>query len=208
MRIEQIFLIGAGGHAKVVLDAMSGSGMSDRIIVRDDDPRRAGTDILGHVIHVPIVLDVMSGHRFHLAIGSAAARRMLWEKILSLGVTPHTVMHTAAIVSRYARIGEGAFLAAGSVVGPSAVVGNSVIVNHGAVVDHDCTVGDFCHIAPNATLGGGVRIGNGVLVGAGANVLPGIQIADSAVIGAGAVVTRNVKSGEVLVGIPASEKAK
>jgi sugar O-acyltransferase (sialic acid O-acetyltransferase NeuD family) len=207
MLTELILLIGAGGHAKVVLDAMSGQERR-RVVVRDDDILLEGQKILGHLIETPALSDGIHGAFFHLAIGNAIIREALWKRASLLGANPYSIIHPSAVQSEFARIEAGSFFAAGSVIGPSSTIGSSVIINHGAVVDHDCVVGDFSHIAPNATLGGGVRIGKGVLVGAGANVLPGIEIADRAIIGAGAVVLKNVAAGEVWAGVPAGRRVK
>jgi sugar O-acyltransferase (sialic acid O-acetyltransferase NeuD family) len=207
MHTKQIFIVGAGGHGKVVFDALAGTGARlDRIRVTDSAARLQGMDFFGRKIETPSVHPDMAGELFHLAIGSADARRKLFAELTALGSSALTVTHPMASVSQFSTVGDGCFIASQAVIGPAAVLGISVIVNHGAVVDHDCTVGDFAHIAPLATLGGGVRVGARVLVGAGANILPGLEIGEGAVIGAGAVVTGNVAAGEVRVGVPASKK--
>ena len=207
MSSERVYLIGAGGHGKVVMDAllMSGIAIGD-VCVRDSNQVIQPADFLGMVVTAPAVVADMKDQHFHVSVGNCKTRLRLYYEILAVGGVPLSVMHPRACVSRSASIAAGSFVAAMGVVGPSAVVGAGVIVNHGAVVDHDCVVGDFCHIAPNATLGGRVRIADSVLIGAGANVLPGICIGENAVIGAGAVVTRDVRAGEVCVGVPAERK--
>ena len=100
-------------------------------------------------------------------------------------------------------IAPGTVICAGAVVNSCVRIGSHVIVNTNAVVEHDCVIGDFTHVAPAACLGGEVRTGVGVLVGAGATILPGLEIGNRAIVGAGAVVTRNVAAGDVVVGIPA-----
>lgn len=208
MHTKQIFLIGASGHGKVVLDAMlAGGGIPvENLHVRDGAEGLLGTCILGCPIGTPEVTEEMVGHFFHLAIGDSYCRQRLWMELLELGAFPYTVVHPRASISSYAVLREGSFAAAHAVVGPSSHVGMSVIVNHGAVIDHDCQVGDFSHVAPNATLGGGVKVGTGVLVGAGANVLPCVTIGDYAVIGAGAVVRNDVVAFETIVGVPGKKK--
>jgi sugar O-acyltransferase (sialic acid O-acetyltransferase NeuD family) len=204
MLINTFYLIGAGGHAKVVLDALLLAGVhAYDLRIRDGAPKLEGKDFFGSRIEYPEIAPEMIGQYFHVAIGSCKVRKQIFTALLNLGSLPHTVIHPAASFSRFSILGNGLFLAAQSVVAPAVTFGAGVIVNHGAVVDHDCVVGDFSHIAPNASLGGRVIIGNGVLVGAGANVLPGISIGDGAVIGAGAVVTSDVYAGAVVAGIPA-----
>jgi sugar O-acyltransferase (sialic acid O-acetyltransferase NeuD family) len=206
MPTELLYLLGAGGHAKVVIDALHEMQFDMRQVrLRDDAVARRGDDILGLEIDAPAIIASMSGSRYHLAIGSCTARLQLSGKLEALGMRALAIIHPASVISRHAQIADGAFIAARAIIGPTARIGKSVIVNHGAVVDHDCVVGDFSHIAPNATLAGNVRIGAGVLIGAGANILPGVEIGDEAVIGAGAVVVSNVDAGQVQVGIPAKK---
>jgi sugar O-acyltransferase (sialic acid O-acetyltransferase NeuD family) len=209
MPTKLLYLIGAGGHGKVVLDALlSSDAPAHDVRVRDEAQQLQGRRLLDYPIEAPAIVAEMSSQLFHLAIGSGQARRRLFATLLDMGARPLSIAHAAASVSRFARIGDGSFMAAQSVVAASASLGHSVIINHGAIVDHDCVVGDFSHIAPNATLGGGVSVGSGVLVGAGAKILPGISIGDDAVIGAGAVVIANVSGGETWVGVPARNTAR
>lgn len=52
-------------------------------------------------------------------------------------------------------------------------------------------------------MSGGASIGDYVTIGAAANILPGVRIGDNAIVGAGALVTRDVPGGKVVMGIPA-----
>lgn len=199
-----IHLIGAGGHSKVVLDALLEGG-TDLSSIRFRDGRPGG-QLLGVPVETPEIVRDLAGHDFHVAIGAAGARARLYAAAVEIGGRPLTVRHPSARVSRFAEIGDGAFVAALSVVGPCAHIGRAVIVNHGAVADHDCRVGDFTHLAPNSSLGGGVTVGQRCLVGAGAVVLPGLTIGDDVTIGAGAVVTRDVAPLQTWTGVPAAPR--
>ena len=50
---------------------------------------------------------------------------------------------------------------------------------------------------------GSVRIGNRCWVGAKVVILKGVELGDGCVVAAGAVVTRSVKPGQVVAGVPA-----
>lgn len=203
-----IHLIGAGGHCKVVLDALLEGGVEPaEIRVRDGRTAMAGGDVLGAPIEMPEVTPALSGQHFHVAIGAAAARQRLHAEAEAAGGRALTVRHPAACVSRFADIAGGTLVAALAVVGPAARIGRGVIINHGAVVDHDCVVGDFTHVAPNASLGGGVRVGARCLIGTGAVVLPGLTIGDDVTVGAGSVVTRDIAADQTWTGVPAAPKA-
>lgn len=209
MPTEFVYILGAGGHGRVVIDALLAGGWpASCILVRDDRLELHGSTILSCHIEVPVhTLEPVAG-RVHAAAGSAKARRKLLEQS---GLSPSawlTIIHPRAAVSASAELAHGGFVAAQAVIGPCAQIGAGTIINHGAVVDHDCKLGDFCHVAPLASLGGDVHIGNDVLIGAGARILPGLAIGDGAIIGAGAVVLENVPSGQTWFGVPAQNSSK
>jgi len=193
------YIYGAGGHGKVVLDAMQLAGIVCDGFVDDGGVAKwMGLDVL-----TLSSLDFNEQICLHLAIGNGNVREAIANKLLE--VRFFSVLHPAASIAKTAHIGLGTLIAAQAVIAPDAQVGNHCIINHSAVVDHDCIVGDYSHIAPQSSLGGASKIGQGVLIGAGAVVLPGIEIGDYAVIGAGAVVTKNVSGGMVVVGNPAKK---
>lgn len=203
MPTEPLMLIGAGGHARVVFDALHAAGMHTQVQLRDDSPRQPSSGFAGLPVNVPAMPVLLgSGSRVHVAIGSNEARRRLCEEFVVGGAHLVTVVHPRASVAHTSHLGGGVFLGAQCVVGPLARLRTGVILNHAAVVDHDCDVGEFTHIAPGAILGGDVQVGSSVLIGAGAVLLPGVKVGDGVVVGAGAVVTRDV-SGGVFVGVPA-----
>ena len=191
------YIYGAGGHGKVVYDAMQKSGLVTEAFIDDADLFKW----MGLPVLKPMVLNNVAFLAVHLAVGSCSVREEI-SKILS-GVEFLSIYHPQAVISASAKVKAGTFVAANAVIGPDAIVGEHCIINHNAVVDHDCVVADFCHIAPLVSLGGGVKVGRGVLVGAGSTVLPGLVIGDYAVIGAGAVVTKNIAPGLKVVGSPA-----
>lgn len=191
------YIYGAGGHGKVVWDAMQKSNIKCEGFIDDQ--------VLNQWMDLPVFassfLNDIDDIELHIAIGNCKMREEVFKKFKNFKFM--SISHPNAIISSRAKIEMGTFLAAGSIIGPDAKVGKHVIVNHHAVIDHDCSVGDFCHIAPHASLGGGVKVGQGVLIGAGAIVLPGIKIANYVTVGAGSVVTHDIGSGVTVMGNPA-----
>jgi UDP-perosamine 4-acetyltransferase len=208
----QYVLIGGGGHAAVVLEAIRASGMVDPQGVLDADPARRGGALFG----VPIVggdgewpaLVVRGIRRFVSAIGSTgdtSVRRRVFEQMVAQGGVGLTIRHPTAVVAPSAQLGAGCQILAGAIVNTGASIGRNVIVNTGAIVEHDCRIGDHVHLATGCRLAGGVTIGEGTHVGIGATVIQGIKIGRDAVIAAGAVVIRDVADRAIVGGVPAAE---
>jgi sugar O-acyltransferase (sialic acid O-acetyltransferase NeuD family) len=206
MPTRSCVILGAGGHASVVLDALQLSCPELVIEVWDDDSSKAGARLLDVAVKAPI--GAASGLRrtCHVAIGDNTARGRLGEAVASAGGSLLAIVHPAAQVSRHAVVEDGVFVAAQAVVAPQVRLGRGAIVNHAAVVDHDCQVGMWTHIAPGAILGGGVRIGEHCLIGSGAVILMGVSVGDGAIVGSGAVVLHDVPARETVVGVPARRR--
>lgn len=184
-----IHLIGAGGHCKVVLDALLCGGADPRgITVRDARRERAGQSVLGVEIVFPELDENLAGHDFHVAIGANEARARLAEAGLARGGTLLPVRHPSAVVSPFAVIGAGAFVGAGAVIGPGAVIGLGALINHGAVVDHDVQVGDHAFIGAGSVLGGGSSVGEGAWLGPRSVIVSGRQVAAGTILPPGSVV--------------------
>ena len=209
MLIERLIIIGAGGHAKVVVDTVQRAALKpEQILAADDDVNRENRLFMGLNIVTPISKAISAGDFFHVAIGNNQVRERLHKLCLSADCQPYSIIHPQSSQAYAVELAAGVFVAAQAVVGPDASIDAGTIINHGAVVDHDCKIGCFAHIAPNATLGGGVSIGERTLVGAGATLLPGIKVAADVVIGAGAVVVNDIPEGETVVGMPARKQGE
>jgi UDP-perosamine 4-acetyltransferase len=203
-------LIGAGGHAKVVLDAARSAKDIEVIAVVDAKKELAGTrfeglEVIGDVSALPRAREG-GATAIVLGVGSVDvgdARRALYERIAGLGFELPVLRHRTAIVSSTATLGPATVVFAGVVVNPSARVGTNVILNTACIVEHDVRIGDHSHISPGAHLAGGVTVGERCHIGIGATVLQGVNIGDGAVVGAGAVVLRDVEAADRVAGVPA-----
>jgi sugar O-acyltransferase (sialic acid O-acetyltransferase NeuD family) len=198
-KISTLSILGAGGHASVVINAALLSENHNRIEVFDEALDRRGYFLDG----IRVQQGLPENSLVHIAIGDNKIRKRLGEMLKKEGKTLYYVMHPRAVVAHTSKVADGCFVAANVVIAPNVQIDEGCIINHGAVVDHDCHIGAWTHIAPNATLGGGVRIGKGCLIGAGAVILPKIHIEDEVIVGAGSVVTRSVEAGVTVMGIPA-----
>lgn len=218
MNALPVIVVGAGGHAGVVADALLGAG--EHVIgFVDSDPRRIGQRLLGLPVlgsdDCLINFDRVA-HRLANGIGGVGdtanvptRRAQVQRRLEAEGWQFCNVRHPSAVVSAHARLGVSAQLLAACVVQPGACIGHGAIVNTRAVVEHDAIVGDYAHIAPGALLCGGVIVGETAHIGAGAVVRQNVTVGPGVVVGVGAAVVRDVVSG-VVIGVPAHalEQAK
>ncbi|SRR5579885_288970 len=200
----KIAIIGAGGHAKVVLDALSlmkSFPVSATCLI---DPAKAGHRFAG----LPVLASAreLKPASFIVAIGDNARRKRCFEEMLLLGWQPINAVHPSAIIARQVALGRGTFIGPNVVINPDAQIGDNVIVNSAAVVEHDCRIGSHSHVAPGSALGGGVQVGEGALVGIGSTVCPLGVVGNWSVLGAGAVLLERLDEGATGIGVPARVK--
>lgn len=205
--------IGAGGHAKVVLDILLQQQHCSVIGLLDADKARWGNALLGVPIlggdeEIDRLINLENITAFFVGIGaikSLALRRKAYEYALGKGLAPLDIMHPSAHISRHAMHGSGVTMMVSSIVNAGSSIGNNVIINTGAIVEHDCSVGNHVHIATGACVTGGVEIGDESMVGAGSVIRQGVRIGKRVVVGAGAVVIKDVPDDCVVVGNPANK---
>ena len=186
-----MYLYGASGHAKVIIDIVKSEG-KDIIGLVDDN--ESVFELLGYVVEHSLPIE----GSFIISIGDNKIRKIVSEKLSDKKF--ETAIHSSAIVSEYSKIGEGSVVMQGAIVQSSVTIGNHSIINTGASVDHDCIIGDYVHISPQATLCGNITIGEGTWIGAGTIITPGVSIGKWCVIGAGSVVTKNIPDNRLAVG--------
>jgi acetyltransferase EpsM len=207
---EQIIVFGAGGHSRVVIDALEACGTAPEAVY-DDNHQLWSKDICGYKVLGGIdALADRANDNVTIIVGVALndVRFKLVNKLSAMGFRLRGVRHPSAIVSKSAVISESAQLLAGAIVNPGTHVGEHTIINTGAVVEHDSYLGGFVHIGPGAVLAGGVRILEGAFVCTGASVIPSKKIGAWAVVGGGSVVIDDVPDGVEVVGVPARQISK
>jgi sugar O-acyltransferase (sialic acid O-acetyltransferase NeuD family) len=201
---DKIFVFGASGHAKVVIDIIERQGRYEIAFLADDDDALKGTELFGY----PVVggkgeLAALGVGRGIVAIGSNPARSAVAGWLVANGYQLVSAVHPSAQLARGVSLGEGSVVMAGAVVNPDTKIGCNVIINTRASVDHDCTVEDGVHVAPGVTLCGTVCIGSLSFIGAGATVIPNLSVGSRVMVGAGATVVRDVPDRVTVVGSPA-----
>lgn len=191
---DKVYLYGASGHAKVVMDIVRQANMEIPRLI-DDDP--TVLEIAG----VPVVHSAEDYSPIIVTIGNCQKRKEVVERLGNREFK--TVIHPKAIKADSVKLGCGTVVMAGAILNPFATIGNHCIINTGASVDHDCVIDDYVHVAPHCTLCGDVKVGEGTWIGAGTTVIQGIRIGKNCFIGAGSVVVKDIPDNSLCYGNPA-----
>jgi sugar O-acyltransferase (sialic acid O-acetyltransferase NeuD family) len=189
---NEFTLIGAGGHAKVIIELIEESGGSVKEVM-DSNP--ALTQLMGY----SVIQEQKPSYTIIVSVGNNKTRQRITEKCEGLF---GRAIHPHANISKRSSIGDGSVVMAGTSINAETVIGKHCIINTNASVDHECKISDFVHIAPNASLGGNVTVGEGSWIGIGSCIIQGITIGQWATIGAGTVIVEDVPDYAVVVGVP------
>lgn len=199
-----LVVIGAGGHAKVVIDGLRHAGWTV-IGCTDADPSPrtcAGVPVLGTDDILGQLRSEGVAHAF-CALGANALRERVGQKLQDLGFNVPSFAAAGATLSPSVTIGAGVAIMPGAVVNIDSRIGDFAIINTNANVDHDGVIGRAAHIGPGAALAGEVVVGDRTFVATGSAVIPQRRIGSDTIVGAGSVVVRDLPDGVVAFGNPA-----
>jgi sugar O-acyltransferase (sialic acid O-acetyltransferase NeuD family) len=213
MKKVPVIVLGAGGHAKVLIDILR---MQSYEIIGVTVPREnlAGETFQGvKIIGSDEKILKYPANEIYLVNGIGSIektdkRKKLFEQFKSKGYSFAKVIHSSAVIAAGVELDEGVQIMAGAIIQPGSQIHSNSIVNTKASIDHDCYIGPHVHLAPGVTLSGDVKVGEGAHIGTGATVIQGILIGKNSLIAAGALVNKDVAEGAKMIGIPAMEVFK
>ena len=198
-----LILIGAGGHARVLLALAQALGhrllgVIDPVLAREGLTSWQSVAVLGDddalLARDPAAAGLINGVG---QLPRQRARRSVHERFCAAGFHFPVLVHPHAWVAPDVALAEGVQVMAGAVVQPDCRIGAGSTVNTGARIDHGCDVGAHVHIAPGAVLCGEVRVHDGAFVGAGAILLPGVTVGAGATVAAGSTLSQHLAAGAV-----------
>jgi sugar O-acyltransferase (sialic acid O-acetyltransferase NeuD family) len=210
---KPVLILGAGGHAKVLIDALQQGG-STILGITDPDSRLWGKNLMD----APILGDdskilEYSPHEVLLVntLGSTRdtkARQKLFESWKAKNYTFAQVIHPKTILAPEVTLAEGVQVLAGAIINTGTSIAQNTIINTGAIVEHDCMIGAHVHIAPGSRVAGQVHIKDSTHVGIGSTIIQNLIIGEHCLIAAGAVVVTSCKAGSIMMGVPAKHLIK
>ncbi len=202
MSLKSVFVIGCGGHAKVVSQVIN-SDDSYEIVAYVDEQTDTG-DFLGK----PLMAEgrLQKDHNdsaVFVAIGFNDERQRVAKNLTAMGQHSFpSFTHVSASLAPDTILGRGVVIMPNAALTANTTIGDFCVINTSSILEHDCVVGDFSSLAPGAIVCGECRIGENVYIGAGAMIKQGVTIGDNSVIGAGSVILQDVGANLVVVGAP------
>lgn len=196
--MEDIILLGLGGHAHSVVDSIEKSGKYDIVGFLDIEEMQGkrfrdyqvlGTDDAMQKYFNSGIKNAFVTIGF---MGQGSIRNCLYAQLKNIGYILPNIIDSTAVVSENAELEDGIFIGKCAVVNADARIGKMCIVNTGAIVEHDCVVGEFSHVAVGSVLCGGVSVGEQTLIGANATVIQEKKIGNRCIIGAGTTIRKDV----------------
>lgn len=204
---SKLVILGAGGHASVVLSLLRARGtepvgVCDPALTRNGIITWQGLPVLGDDKYLdkcnPLDTALVLG--IGMTVGSNL-RSSIYQFWRDKGFTFPALCHPTAWVADDVVISDGAQIMAGAVIQPGCIINENVIVNTNASVDHDGVIGSHVHVAPGAVICGSVRVGRGTFIGAGAVLIQGVIIGCNVVIAAGRTIIHDVPDDRKTFGV-------
>ncbi len=201
---KPLIVLGAGGHASVLLEELEKLGRQIEAIAAPCDSlltekqKRIKRLLSDEEVFDYTASDVRLVNAVAVQPGKEISKK-IYERFADKGYIFETIVSVDATVSPSAVLSQGAQVLTGAIINAKAYIGTNTIINTGAVVEHDCTINKNNHIAPRATLCGAVCTEESVFIGAGAVVVQGVNIGARAVVGAGTTVAKDVSAGAVVL---------
>ena len=201
--MDEIILIGAGGHARSCIDVIESTGVFQIAgLVEKADNQKAenlGYPIIGTDDNLPGLRKKYKNALITVGqIQSTGTRVMIFKVLSDLHFHLPVIVSPRAHVSPHSRVGAGTIIMHDAIINANAVIGNNCIINNKALIEHDAIIGNHCHIATGAIVNGEVNIGSESFIGSGAITKQSISIGEKCVIGAGAVIKTDIEDVQII----------
>ncbi len=178
-----IILLGAGGHAKIILDCLQNLGQKEILYNSPNRSKWFEKKQIKYVEDRDLVK--LAKNRMQMAVAFLGTncndledRYIKMNKLIGYGAIFPNIKHPSAIVSKTAELGVGSQMLSGAIVNCYSKIGDGAVLNTRAIVEHETNVGAGSHLAPNSVVLGGAEIGRFCYLGASSLVVQLSKIKD------------------------------
>ena len=197
--MNEIILIGAGGHCNSCIDVIEQEGKFRilGIITKEEEKKSLvmGYPVLGDDTNIESISQ--KGVYALVCVGqikSSLVRDTIFNKLLKLNIKIPLIISPHSYVSKHSKVDIGSIIMHGVIVNSNVKIGRNTIINSLSLIEHDVNIGSNVHIATGSRINGGVKIGSGTFVGSGSIVFQKIEIGKNCLIPAGSIVNKNIVS--------------
>lgn len=157
---EEVIIIGAGGHGKVIADAIIKLGKYElKGFVDAQEPIGNiifnGYKVIENQQNIESLINETT--KFVIGIGNNEVRKNLKDQ-LSEKIEWATIIHPTAVIAQDVEIGVGSVVLANTIINAGSTIGEFTIIDSGTIVDHDCEIGDFNHLTIGTLVGSNSKL--------------------------------------------------
>jgi len=202
----KLFIIGAGGQSRVILDCAKILKYNILGIVDINLKSKNKEKINGIKVYPKnYIKSIKKNNAIFLAIGDNKLREKYYNKFKNKYKFINLI-HPKSLISKQIEIGKGNYIGPGVIINSNVKILNNTIINTGALIEHECVIEDNSHVGPGVKLGGRCVISKNVFIGIGCVIIDKIKIGEGAVVGAASLVLKNLLKKKIYFGIPAKVK--
>ncbi|KYG59433.1 NeuD/PglB/VioB family sugar acetyltransferase [Planococcus maritimus] len=205
MLSNDIFIIGAGTYGEAMCELAEHAGYTIAGFF-DEDESKIGQTVMESLVigkFSTLPAKYIKGRKFIVAIGNNEIRCNLMEFINKHNGETPTLIHSSAVISPTAKIGQGVYIQANATVWTKVEIKDYCILSPGVVIAHHTMVERGCLVSTLTSVGASIKIKEKVFIGMGCTIVTGLnQIGESTIIGAGTVLLQDAESHSVYVGTP------
>lgn len=197
--MNEIVIIGGGGHAKSCIDVITHN--KEYSIIGINDPKLSSSPILGIPLIKGSLKELFSEIKsVFIGIGfikNPTLRKDLINQIKEIGFERPSFTSPHAYFSLNSNIDEGTIIMHHAMINTHVEIGEFSIINSKSLIEHDVKIGSNCHISTGAVINGGSSIGSNTFVGSNAVIGNNISVGENCIIQAGTFLNRHLKDNEI-----------
>ncbi len=202
MKKKNIYIIGAGGHAKNCIDIIESDKIFKILYLVDKKINKIKKILNYNIINEKSFLNKkLKNGNIVIGIGQIKnpdLRKMIYNFYKKKGFKFPNIISKFSHVSKNSKLGDGILIGHGAVINAFSKIGSNCIINNQSLIEHDVEIGKNCHVSTGVVINGSVKIGSNTFIGSGSIIRESIKIGNNCVIGSGLIIKKDIKPLSIL----------